>query len=366
MNKWINALIGFAAAAVFSLLYLVNALTPLEDRLYDFFLNFRANRERVDNVVFLDVDDQAIAYYGIFPWPRSVIADGLLRLKEYGANAVIFDIEYIDRGPQGVDTLYLEQGLETDFERSFSDIQKAAQEIFAAFRDGRLNRGDVNNYAQDLSDLITSQKNDLYNKAAGVARDNDLYLAQAIALNRHGWSTLNLREYPLEGEQSERRPIAEERFSYPVTASSGSSKGAGFVDILPALPVFSQISKGAGFTNVEIDKDGVRRRVYLTQNIFNHWYLQLSFAPLIEHLGNPEIKLDKRKLTIKQAKISDNKTKDIVIPLDSKGRMMLDWPKEDYHDSYTHFSFADFNLLDALEIEISKYVHALTGADINL
>ena len=359
-------MIGFAAAAVFSLLYLVNALTPLEDRLYDFFLNFRANRERVDNVVFLDVDDQAIAYYGIFPWPRSVIADGLLRLKEYGANAVIFDIEYIDRGPQGVDTLYLEQGLETDFERSFSDIQKAAQEIFAAFRDGRLNRGDVNNYAQDLSDLITSQKNDLYNKAAGVARDNDLYLAQAIALNRHGWSTLNLREYPLEGEQSERRPIAEERFSYPVTASSGSSKGAGFVDILPALPVFSQISKGAGFTNVEIDKDGVRRRVYLTQNIFNHWYLQLSFAPLIEHLGNPEIKLDKRKLTIKQAKISDNKTKDIVIPLDSKGRMMLDWPKEDYHDSYTHFSFADFNLLDALEIEISKYVHALTGADINL
>jgi len=359
-------LIGFAAAAVFSLLYLVNALTLLEDRLCDFFLNFRANRERVDNVVFLDVDDQAIAYYGIFPWPRSVIADGLLRLKEYGANAVIFDIEYIDRGPQGVDTLYLEQGLETDFERSFSDIQKAAQEIFAAFRDGRLNRGDVNNYAKDLSDLITSQKNDLYNKAAGVARDNDLYLAQAIALNRHSWSTLNLREYPLEGEQSERRPIAEERFSYPVTASPNSSKGAGFVDILPALPIFSQISKGAGFTNVEIDKDGVRRRVYLTQNIFDHWYLQLSFAPLIEHLGNPEIKLDKRKLTIKQAKISDNKTKDIVIPLDSKGRMMLDWPKEDYHDSYTHFSFADFNLLDALEIEISKYVHALTGADINL
>ena len=359
-------MIGFAAASVFSLLYLANALTPLEDRLYDFFLNFRANRERVNNVVFLDVDDQAIAYYGIFPWPRSVIADGLLRLKEYSAKAVIFDIEYIDRGPQGVDTLYLEQGLETDFERSFSNIQRSAQEIFSAFRDGRLSRGDVNNYAQFLSDLITSQKNDLYSKAAGVARDNDLYLAQAMALNGNGWSTLNLREYPLDGEQAERRPIAEERFSYPVNASSSSSKGADFVDVLPALPVFSQVSKGAGFTNVVIDKDGVRRRVYLTQNIFDHWYLQLSFAPLIEHLGNPEIKLDKRKLTIKQAKISDNKTKDIVVPLDSKGRMMLDWPKEDYRDSYTHFSFVDFSLLDVLEIEISKYVHAITGADINL
>jgi len=361
-----NALVGFAAAAVFSLLYFIGALTPLEDRLYDFFLNFRANRERVDNVVFLDVDDQAIAYYGIFPWPRSVIADGLLRLKEYGAKAVIFDIEYIDRGPQGVDSLYLEQGLGIDFDRSFSDIQSSAQQIFSAFSDGRLNRNDVNNYAQNLSDLIISHKNDLFNKAASVARDNDLYLAQAFALNGHCWSTLNMREYPLDGEQAERRHIAEERFSYPANASPNASRGAGFVDVLPALPVFSQVSKGAGFTNVVIDKDGVRRRVYLAQNVYDHWYLQLSFAPLADHMGNPEILIDKRKLTIKQAKITDSKIKDIVIPLDAKGRMMLDWPKEDYPQSYKHFSFADFSLLDALEVEISKYIHAFSGADVNM
>jgi len=357
---------GLAAAVVFSLLYLIGALTSLEDRLYDFFLNFRANRERVDSVVFLDVDDQAIAYYGIFPWPRSVIADGLLRLKEYGSRAVIFDIEYIDRGPQGVDSLYLEHGLSNDFERSFSDIQTSAHEIFSAFADGRLNRGDVSDYAGNLSDLIISHKDNLYKKAANVARDNDLYLAQALALNGRSWSTLNLRNYPLDGEQSERRPIAEERFSYPVDASSNASMGAGFVDILPALPIFSQVSKGAGFTNVEIDKDGVRRRVFLTQNIYDHWYLQLSFAPLIDYFGSPQILLDKNKMTIKQAKVSDSKTRDITIPFDSKGRMMLDWPKEDYTKSYVHFSFADFSLLDTMEVEISRYVHALTGADINL
>jgi len=358
--------VGITSAAVFSLLYLIGALTPLEDRLYDFFLNFRANRERIDNVVFLDVDDQAIAYYGFFPWPRSVIADGLLRLKEYGAKAIIFDIEYIDRGPQGVDSLYLEQGLRTDFDRSFNDIYSSAQEIFSAFRDGRLNRNEVGNYAQYLSDSIINHKNELYNKAKSVARDNDMYLAQALALNGNGWLTLNLREYPLEGEQAERRQTAEERFSYPVTASSGAQKGAGFVDVLPVLPVFLQVSKGAGFTNVEIDNDGVRRRVYLTQNIGDHWYLQLSFAPLIDYLGNPEIILDKRKLTIKQAKVTNSKIKDIVVPLDSKGRMMLDWPKENYHDSYKHFSFVDFSLLDAIEVEILKYVHALSDTDINL
>ena len=365
MKNLKNVLMGLAAAAVFSLLYLVGAMTALEDRLYDFFLRFRANRERIDSVAFLDVDDQAIAYYGFFPWPRSITADGLLRLKEYGARAVIFDIEYINRGPQGVDSLYLEQGLGYDFDRAFLEIDVSAQDIFSAIGTGRIGRNDVSTYAERLSSIIARQKIDLYGKAQGVARDNDLYLAQALALNGRSWSTLNLWAYPLEGEEAERRLIAEERFSYPVNASPNASRGAGDVDILPALPIFSNAAKGAGYTNVEIDDDGVRRRIFLTQNMHDHWYLQLSFAPLIDYLGNPEIVLEKRRLTIKQAQLPDGRVKDIVIPLDYKGRMMLDWPKEDYSDSYTHISFADFSLLDEIESQIVRYTHALSGAELD-
>jgi len=366
MKHWKNAIIGFTAAALFSVLYLTGALTSLEDRLYDFFLHFRANRERADSVVFLDVNDQAIAYYGFFPWPRSITADGLLRLKEYGAKAVIFDIEYIDRGPQGVDSLYLEQGLANDFERSFSEINSSAQEILSAIGSGRMGRNEIPNYAKNLSNIIEGEKVGLYSKAQGVARDNDIYLAQALALNGSSWSTINLSAYPLDGEQAERRSLAEERFSYPVNASPNASRGAGAVDILPALPIFSAAAKGAGYTNVELDEDGVRRRIYLTQSLSDHWYLQLAFAPLVDYFGRPEIFLEKRKLTVKQAKLSGGKVEDIVIPLDHKGRMMLDWPKEDYNGSYTHVSFADFSLLDEIEAEIEKYSRALAAADIML
>jgi len=359
-----NAIIGFSAAAIFSFLYLIGALSILEDRLYDFFLHFRANRQRINNVVFLDVNDQAIAYYGFFPWPRSVIADGLLRLKEYGAGAVIFDIEYIDRGPQGVDSLYLEHGLANDFERSFSEINSSAQEIFSAFGSGRMSRNDISNYANRLSTFINDEKTNLYSKAQNVARDNDIYLAQALALNGNSWSTLNLWAYPLEGEQAERRTLAEKLFSYPVNASPNAFHGQGAVDILPALPIFSASAKGAGYTNVEIDKDGVRRRIFLTQNLHDHWYLQLAFAPLIDYFGKPEIFLEKRKLTIKQAKLPNGKTEDIIIPLDNKGRMFLDWTKEDYNESYTHVSFAEFSLLDEIEAEIEKYSRALALTDI--
>jgi len=365
MKHWKNALIGLAAAAVFSLLYLIGALTSMEDSLYDFFLRFRANREHIDSVVFLDVNDQAIAYYGFFPWPRSIIADGLLRLKEYGARAVIFDIEYIDRGPQGVDSLYLEQGLANDFERSFSEINSSAQDIFSAVGSGRMARNEISNYANFLSNMIEREKVGLYSKAQGVARDNDIYLAQALALNGSSWSTVNLWAYPLDGEQAERRPLAEKLFSYPVNAASNASRGEGAVDILPALPIFASAAKGAGYTNVEIDRDGVRRRIYLTQNLHDHWYLQLAFAPLINYLGKPEIYLEKRKLTVKQAKFPEGKVEDIVIPLDPKGRMMLNWPKKDYNDSYTHVSFAEFSLLDEMEAEIEKYSRALAAEDMS-
>ena len=360
-----NILIGFAAAAVFSLLYLIGALTALEDRLYDFFLRFRANRERISNVTFLDVDDQAIAHYGFFPWPRSITADGLLRLKEYGTEAVIFDIEYIDRGPQGVDSLYLEQGLGNDFDRSFTEINVSAQEIFSAVRAGRIGSGNVSNYAASLSDIINREKNILYSKAQGVARDNDLYLAQAMALNGSSWSTINFWAYPLDGEQADRRTIAEELFSYPVSASHNASRGEGSADILPALPIFASTAKGAGFTNVVIDNDGVRRRVYLAQNVHDRWYLQLAFAPLIDYFGNPEIILKKRRLIIKQADMQDGRIKDISIPLDPKGRMILDWPKTDYNGSYTHISFAVFSELDDIEAEIIKYTYALSASELD-
>jgi adenylate cyclase len=364
MNLRKNAILGLSSAFVFALLYVTGVLAPLEDRLYDFFLHFRANRERLSDVVFLDVDDNAIAYYGIFPWPRSIPADGLLRLKEYGARAAVFDIEYIDKGPQGVDSLYLNQGLGNDFFRSFSEIDSAAQNVLSAVRAGRIRSGDIDYYAGSLSELINSEQKELYSKARNIARDNDLYLAQALALFGSSWSTLNLRSYPLYGEEAERRFFAQERFAYPVTAASGVKLGKKFVDILPALPAFSLSAKGAGFTNAEIDSDGVRRRIYLVQNVFDHWYHQLAFAPLLDYLGRPEVLLEKRKLTLKQARLPDGRTKDIAIPLDHHGRMMLDWPKENYADSYTHISFAVFSQLDEIEREMELYSRALASADL--
>ena len=95
-----SALIGFLSALFFIILGFTGLFVSLENRLYDVFLRYKRQREKIDMVVFLDVDNEAIAFNGVFPWPRSVMADGLLRLKEYDVAGVIFDIEYVDKGPQ--------------------------------------------------------------------------------------------------------------------------------------------------------------------------------------------------------------------------------------------------------------------------
>jgi adenylate cyclase len=360
-----NVLIGLAAGLFFALFYAAGVLGPLEEQVYDFFLYGRPDRERIDNVVFLDVDDEAIAYNGVYPWPRSVTADGLLRLKEYGTAAVILDIEFIDRAPKGIDEIYLDRDFPADFERAFHNVGANVSDLFAALRSGRISGEEAEQYEEELLSLIREEKENLFQRTSGIARDNDVYLAQASALFGRTWATLNLQILPLSGEQAERRPFAEKRFSYPVDAAPGVPEGD-YADVLPALPSFSQAARGAGFTNVNIDGDGVRRRIFLVQKVQDHWYLQLAFASLMEYLGTPAVRLEKGRLILEDARFPGAAPRRIVIPLDSGGRMMLDWPKTNYQDSFKpHISFAKFSRLEELESQMEQYLTGLGNAGLS-
>ncbi|MDR3248317.1 MAG: adenylate/guanylate cyclase domain-containing protein [Treponema sp.] len=362
---WKHLIIGLGTALFFAVFYMAGFFDLLEFRVYDFYLRFQPPREHTGQVVFLDVDDNAIAYNGVFPWPRSIMADGLLRLKEYDAAAAIFDIEYIDKGPQGIDSVYLDQGLPSDFKNSFNEISSNVSDLVNSINSGFLSPMDIARYNGELQNFIHSEQEDLLKKANTVARDNDIYLAEASAIFGHTWATLNLRDEPLTGEQAERRTYTENNFSYPLEAVAQAHTG-NYVDVLPPIPSFAQSAQGAGFTNVDIDPDGVRRRIFLAQKIKDHWYLQLAFAPLIESLGNPAIHLAPRSITIKDVDISGQGVKDIVIPLDTEGRMMLNWPPTEYQNTFDHISFASFSHLEALQPNIEFYITELISSDISL
>ncbi|MDL2229815.1 adenylate/guanylate cyclase domain-containing protein, partial [Treponema sp. OttesenSCG-928-L16] len=351
------------SAALFSLLYFTSFFSLAEDRIYDMFLRVKPNREETDKVVFLDVDDQAVAHVGVFPWPRSVVADGLLLLKEFGAAAAIFDIEYIDKSPSGINEVYMQRGLETDFNRTFSDIGDNVSDLFRSMGEGWLSFDEALEYASYLGQDIADKRDSLMGKVSDLALDNDEYLAQSARLYGHVWATINLQQQPLSGEQAERRALAETKFSYPVDADPGAPRG-NYADILPPIPSFMEAARGAGFTNVTIDGDGVRRRIYLTREVQGRWYLQLAFAPLMELLGRPSLSLKPGRLDIIGAEVPGAGRKNISIPLDKSGAMMLDWPPENYLDSFSHISFAELSHLGAYENKLDQYIAALAASSV--
>ena len=134
----ISALTALGSCLVFFLLSLLPFFQLGELKVYDLFLRARPKRERRDALVFLDVDDQAVAHIGVFPWPRSVMADGFLRLKEYGVRTAILDIEYIDNSPTQVDEVYLQQGLKADYDRRFAEVGSAMTDLLKAIGAGQI------------------------------------------------------------------------------------------------------------------------------------------------------------------------------------------------------------------------------------
>ncbi|HOX92190.1 MAG TPA: CHASE2 domain-containing protein, partial [Spirochaetales bacterium] len=364
-----HAVIAFGSAILLSLLQLTSALNSTELSVYDTYLHLRPNKEQSNRLLLLDVDDTAVDRVGEWPWPRSVMAQGLLRLKEFGADAVVFDIEYVNQSPKGIDTLYFGQGLRQDFQRSFGDIASNVSDLLGALSSGQIGNDDASYYADALGDLIADERDGLLAKTETLVRDNDNFLSQAAALYGRAWGTVHLQKDRLndsEQEQKLRRELASKKFGYPVSGN-GSWASGDYGDILAPIPSFLSSVRGGGFTNVHIDEeDGTRRRIALAQNVDGTWYLQLIFAPLMEAMGNPKLEFAGRSLVVSDATMEDGSKRSFSIPLDRKGRMLIDWPKGTYWDenSYKHFSFAHLAALEEEELVLDQIVLTLGSMDV--
>ncbi|MDR3247859.1 MAG: CHASE2 domain-containing protein [Treponema sp.] len=361
--RYLSFLTAAGLTVILSLIALLGFFEPLDNRIYDLVLWTRPAREVAGDILFLDIDDQAIAETGVFPWPRSVMAEGLLRLKEFGAADAILDIEYIDKSPTQINEEYLREGLRADFQQRFAEIRRNLFDLASALSAGHVDRDEAVQFTRELNSFIADEEENLYSDTLRIVQDNDEFLARAASSFGRTWATVNIWDSPLEGEQAERRPQAEELFSYPLQVAPDAYREAG-VDLLPPIPVFMESIRGAGFTNTVIDSDGIRRRVGLVREVNGYWYLQLAMPALLEKLGSPRIELKKGALVLHGAGVpGSNDVKNIIIPLDKQNNMLLDWPKTSYEDSWSHFSFSNFSSLSRFERDIINYLEALVELD---
>src|SRR5215475_16088778 len=91
---------GLARAVCIVLLFALVPLRvldprPLEEvrlRAFDLFQVLRPREQTMRPVVIADIDEASLKEIGQWPWPRTVIADLVTKLRENGAVAVGFDV----------------------------------------------------------------------------------------------------------------------------------------------------------------------------------------------------------------------------------------------------------------------------------
>src|ERR1700691_4635868 len=72
---------------------------PLEElrlRTFDLFQVLRPREQTARPVVIADIDEVSLKEIGQWPWPRTVVADLVTRLRELGAVAIGFDIVFAE------------------------------------------------------------------------------------------------------------------------------------------------------------------------------------------------------------------------------------------------------------------------------
>ena len=146
-------LIPLVIVILTSSLLLVPGYNSADRRIYDLFMHIKPPVKEDPSLLLLDIDDLAIAQVGTWPWSRSVIADGLIMLKEFNADTVVFDIEYVDASPQGVNSEYLDQEIPRNVETGFNDLNQNITGFFDALLQGYIPMEEAEDYVRELSSI---------------------------------------------------------------------------------------------------------------------------------------------------------------------------------------------------------------------
>jgi len=368
-NASFKFLVPGGLTLLFALLAAAGLSTSLEYRIMDEFLAFRATPPEDPRIVLVDVDDTAITAIGTWPISRSITADGLMLLAEMGAKQATFDIEYTDKSPRGVNSEILEEEIPQYLDTEMGRLQANIKSLFEAVASRQISIKDAGDYVDDLVGVAEMTKEDIKDAIGRIALDNDRYLAEAARFFGDAYFTVNMRMTTEDAVPAGLRETAIERHSLKNIEMQGSGMKPA-VDIVPVIDPIIGTAKGIGFTNAEVDDDGIRRRILLVQQFGDAWFGQLVLRPLLDLLGNPKVTVRPRSILLSGARLADGTKKDINIPVSANGTVLLDWPHSLYNDSFRHVSFYHLYMHDRLFADLvhnirvgesNNFFHAYAG-----
>lgn len=344
-SKHLDVVIVIFVILLCGILGVTGLVEKIEFRVYDALLEIKPATTQNPNIRLVNIDDAASGEMGVWPWGREILADVLVRLREVGAKTAVFDIEYISSGSLGIAPDVLAE-LPDSFSYELDNVATLMSEFSSSVAHNGIALNQVESVSDDLiNNYIVPSYQNLYDKIDILVRDNDEYFGKAIRFFGNAWLTINAADLSIKVDPEYREYLDTNLLNYNVKDPTNEiEKGNDYTfkfmyntipGFSPALPIFMKNAAGAGFTNVSIDSDGSRRRIELLRKNNDVYIAQLSFAPLLSLLDTKELERTKTHLVVKNALFpGEEKRRDISIPLDSHGRMLINWIPNNFVTSF--------------------------------
>ncbi len=362
-NIFISFLIKFVVFLVFGVLIYSGIFSKLDFRLYDSLIAKRKEPAADKNIMLVKIDDPSIKELGEWPWSRDIYADALLRMKELGAKCAIFDIEYISPTKNGI-APSAEQKIYKQVYATEDTINELIGQLSAAIDAGYIKASQVPELVEELiaENIEPTFENLQAYIQNNMSRDNDEYFARCIQFFGKTYLTINHDDLGYDITPEEKSYILNRILTDKVTDTSnlvqlgndytsyetGESRGFN-----PAMNKLMTRAYGANYTNSVVDGDGIRRRMQLLVKYDDKYINQLAFGPFLDIVDSKELVREKDYLIIKNAKNPyTGERKDLKIPLDPHGRLLINFRHGSSDSSFKNDSFIYLVRLDTLEEQI--------------
>ncbi|MBN2627651.1 MAG: CHASE2 domain-containing protein, partial [Spirochaetales bacterium] len=335
ISWYLYPLLGFILIFAFSQ---TRPFEFMEYRIFDQALRVLPSPEQDEKILLLEIDDHAIAEAGTYPLGRDLIADGTLFYWENGVEFAVYDSDYIDTSPRGVDERFLTETMPYEVSSAVGEVEAFGTGLVDAVLSGQIPPEAAGEYLDQYRGYSQSMEDRIIGSLDHVVLDKDAYFGRRLALFGRGIISIGMLEYEDPYVTEERRDTGK-RF-----ALTGVEEGDQAVDkaqdIRPSIIPISSKALTLGFTRVIIDDDGVRRRINPLYRWNDDYYPQLGFALITQLLQPQSYSLQKGSIALEGISGPAAGGRDrLVIPVDREGRMLINWPHASFEDSFRHLSF---------------------------
>lgn len=325
LKKYLYIIIPVLAVALCSLL----AFSSIDRKVADWFQRPLKPLEESKNVIMITVDDDTVSNIGSWPFSRNVYAQSITTLKELNAESVVFDLSFLDKSQAKFDEKYVTETLPEYVEDNFESINSTVSDFLDAFGAQILGAEDAEDAKNQILNTSENAKNSLSVSISRIVESQDENLANSLKFSGNSYLTLTFDDNVPELDKDNQNYLSQ-YISLEKINILKDSKTPEFVGVQPAISDFLVMANNAGFVNANPDKDGYLRRLHLIVKYNDKYYGQLVFVPILKHFGNPEIEVSDNQIVLKKCKFNDGSVKDIRIPRDKDGSVIVKYPKKDF------------------------------------